>query len=204
MKLLLARHGLTEWNATQRFQGRSDGSLNDIGRQQARALSRRLGKEDFHVICTSDLQRAIQTTQVIAEQRNCPIVLEPRLREVYFGSWEGLTYAEIQRRDPEVLAEWESNFLEVHPPDGETLTQLAQRVNLVLQEIRQKYSEQKVLLVSHAGPLQVLVCLAMGFSPSLYWQFHIAQGSLSEIAFHPAGAILNLLNDTSHLAKLNV
>lgn len=201
MKLFLARHGLTEWNASQRFQGHSDGPLNNTGRQQARALSRRLAGEDFQVICSSDLQRAAQTAQVIAERQNCPVVLEPRLREVSFGSWEGLTYAEIKQRDPGALAEWASNFLEVHPSDGETVTQLTQRVSQVLQEIRQKYSGQKVLLVSHAGPLQVLVCLAMGFSPSLYWQFHIAQGSLSEITFHPAGAILELLNDTSHLAK---
>jgi len=195
-RLLLVRHGLTDWNAAQRFQGQHDVPLNETGERQAAALARRLAGEPLQDIYSSDLQRALATTSSIAAMRQaCRVVIEPRLREVSFGEWEGLTYTEIAARDPAGLAAWEDNILENAPPGGETLTQLAGRVQAVLGELLLAHTNETLLLVAHGGPLQVLVCLALGLPPGKYWQFHLSPGSLSEIAIYPQGAIVNLLNE---------
>jgi alpha-ribazole phosphatase len=197
-RLLLVRHGLTDWNAAQRFQGQHDVPLNDIGRHQAAALAERLAGEPLQAIFASDLQRARATAAAIVDRHPCPITIEARLREISFGAWEGLTYAEIAAGHPEVLAAWEKNILENAPPGGETLNQLAGRVQAVLDELLLAQDGETILLVAHGGPLQVLICLALGLPPEKYWQFHLSPGSLSEIAIYPQGGILNLLNDTCH------
>jgi alpha-ribazole phosphatase len=194
-RLLLVRHGLTDWNAAQRFQGQHDVPLNDIGQRQAVTLAERLAGEPLQAIYASDLQRAQATAGAIAARHTCPVIIETRLREISFGTWEGLTYAEIAARHPVLLAAWEQNILENAPPGGETLAQLAGRVQAVLDELLLAHTGETLLLVAHGGPLQVLVCLALGLSPEKYWQFHLSPGSLSEIAIYPSGGILNLLNE---------
>jgi broad specificity phosphatase PhoE len=194
---------LTEWNSSRRFQGHSDIPLNEIGRQQAEALAARLSSEHIHAMYASDLERAQATTRVIAARQKCTSISDARLREIGFGAWEGLTYDEIRRRDLAALSRWESNAQEAAPPGGETLDQLARRVQPVLDEICARHVDETVLIVAHGGPLQVLLCLALGLAPRMYWQFHLSPASISEVAFWPAGAILNLLNDTCHLNGAN-
>jgi len=198
-RLLLVRHGLTDWNAAQRFQGQCDIPLNQAGQRQAFALAARLAGESLQAIVTSDLQRAQATAQAIVACQTCPVVIEGRLREIGFGDWEGLTYAEIAICDPSGLAAWEEDILENAPPGGETLNQLAGRVQAALDELLLAHEGKTLLLVAHGGPLQVLVCLVLGLPPEMYWHFHLSPGSLSEIAVYPQGAIVNLLNDTRHL-----
>ncbi len=198
MNLLLIRHGQTNWNLEQRFQGQSDIPLNETGRKQAAALAERLAAETFDAVYTSDLQRATETAKIICAS---PIHPDPRLREVNFGDWEGLTYDEIKAKHPETLAAWEADIFKNAPPHGETLEGLAERVQFILDELRAKHQDQRILIVAHGGVLQTLICLALKLPPTMYWQFHLSTASLSEVAFYPAGAILNSLNDTSHLPK---
>jgi alpha-ribazole phosphatase len=195
IRLLLVRHGLTDWNAVQRFQGQCDIPLNVEGLRQAAALGERLAGEPLQAILASDLQRAQATAEAIAAHHSCPLVVEGRLREISFGDWEGLTYTEISICDPTQLAAWEVNILENAPPGGETLNQLAGRVQAVLDELLLAHEGETLLLVAHGGPLQVLLCLALGLPPEKYWQFHLSPGSLSEIAVYPQGGIVNLLNE---------
>jgi alpha-ribazole phosphatase/probable phosphoglycerate mutase len=203
MNLLLIRHGQTDWNLAQRFQGQSDIPLNETGRKQANALAERLAAEDFDAVYSSDLQRAAETASIILQMSGCKPDLypAPRLREVNFGDWEGLTYDKIKAKHPEALAAWEADIFKNAPPNGETLEELSVRVQSMLDELREKHDDQNVLVVAHGGVLQTLICLALKLPPTMYWQFHLSTASLSEIAFYPAGAILNSLNDTSHLPK---
>jgi alpha-ribazole phosphatase len=198
MKLLLVRHGQTDWNLAQRFQGQSNIPLNETGRKQAAALAGRLSAEHFDEIYCSDLQRTTETAKIICKSE---FHSDPRLREVHFGDWEGLTYDEIKSKHPDTLSAWENNIFKNAPPNGETLEQLSARVQSILDELRAKHNDQAVLIVAHGGVLQTLICLALNLNPIMYWQFHLSTASLSEVAFYPAGAILNLLNDTSHLPK---
>jgi alpha-ribazole phosphatase len=198
MKLLLIRHGQTDWNLAQRFQGQSDIPLNEVGKKQAQALSERLSNQSFDFVYSSDLQRATETAKFICKSE---FHSAPRLREVNFGDWEGLTYDAIKEKHPDTLAAWENDIFKNAPPNGETLEQLSARVQSMLDELYAKHKDQTILIVAHGGVLQTLICLALKLPPTMYWQFHLSTASLSEVAFYPAGAILNLLNDTSHLPK---
>lgn len=200
-RFLLARHGETAWNAERRHHGQSDVPLNATGQRQAAALARRLASEPIDAIYASDLQRAWQTAEAVAAHHDLPVRPEPRLRELHFGAWEGLTYAEIEAQDPEALAAWREDPLRVAPPEGETLAQLAQRVAALRADLEAAHSDETVLLVSHNGVLRVLICQALGLPPQNYWQFHLSNASLSDLAFYEPGAILNALNDTAHLER---
>jgi probable phosphoglycerate mutase len=209
-RLILARHGQTTWNASRRFQGQTDVPLDETGLAQAAALGRKLASDlantpTLRAIYTTDLQRAHQTAQIIAQallktaHQAPPLVIEPRLREMHFGDWQGMTYAEISRSTPQALAQWEADLARFSPPNGETMGQFAARVGEALDAIRVAHQDGAALVVAHGGPLQLMVCLALGLPADRFWQFQLSNASLSELNFYPAGAILNLFNDTSHL-----
>lgn len=207
MRLLLARHGETVWNTEGRYQGQTDIPLSQRGRLQAQALARRLAAEPLDAIYASDLQRAAETARMIAAARtedrsNVPVRLDPRLREMSFGAWEGLTYAEMQQQAAELVAQWNADRLNNAPPGGETLAQMTARLQDLLKDVRGAHPQGTVLLVGHGGPLRVLACLALSLSPTAYWQFRCENASLSELQFHNENVIVNYWNDTSHLACL--
>jgi alpha-ribazole phosphatase len=204
MKLFLVRHGQTDWNLTRRFQGQSDVPLNQTGIHQAEQVAKRLSAEKIDFIYSSDLSRAFETAQICRSgfQPDIPIQADPCLREVNFGAWEGLTYNAIKEKYPDSLATWERDVYSSSPPNGETLEDLTKRVQSFLDDLLQKHNDQTVLVVAHGGVLQVMICLALKLSPTMYWQFYLSTASLSQISFYPAGAILSLLNDTSHLGNI--
>ncbi len=198
MKLFLVRHGQTDWNLAQRFQGQSNIPLNETGRQQAMALADRLAGERFDIIYSSGLQRAHETANIIARGK-IEVQTDARLREVDFGDWQGLTYNAIKESHPEALRAWENDAYRNAPPNGETLGELTMRVQSMLNHLLENCQGRNVLLVAHGGMLQSLVCLALNLPSTMYWQFQISVASVSQIAFYPAGAIVNLWNDTSRL-----
>jgi alpha-ribazole phosphatase len=201
-QLYLARHGETEWNVKQRFQGQSDISLNENGRCQAADLAQRLAEETINAIYASNLSRAWETAEAIAEHHTCPVIAEPGLREAHFGKWEGSTYAEIQASDPEAVQAWHEDMANFAPPEGETLDQLARRVSSAYANIIQQHNDDEtILLVAHGGSLQMLITQLMGLAPAQFLQFHLNPCSLSIVSVYDQTHILNLLNDTCHLKK---
>ena len=199
VRLLLVRHAATAWTAQGRFQGQTDVPLSPHGHRQVADLGRRLRAETIHALYASDLQRAWETAQAIAAPHALCVQPEPYLREMAFGCWEGLTYAEIQQRDAPGLAAWECDQLHIAPPGGETLLQLSERVRAVYARVVSASQDKTVGLVAHGGPLQVLLCLALGLPPQAYWQLAMAPASVSELCIYEQGAILISLNDTHHL-----
>lgn len=193
MKLLLLRHGETDSNVAKRFQGQSDTPLTPKGIEQARAAARHFAGVDIAAVYTSDLRRALETARLAAPMA---AKTDPRLREINFGEWEGLTYAEIQERFSGELTAWEANPLLVGPPKGESLSALAARAEDFLNFLRENHADQTVLLVAHGGILQTILCVCLGLSPEMYWQFRLEPAGLAEISLYPAGAILNRLNQT--------
>ena len=149
-RLVIIRHGQTQWNADGRFMGQADIPLDEVGERQAQAVARRLAGERPAAICASDLQHAWHTAQEIqaeiakeAAPEPAPCLIpEKRLREMKFGDWQGLTYPEIQLRFPETAAAWETNMLENAPSGGETLLQLAERVQQAYDEIHRTPQDQ--------------------------------------------------------------
>lgn len=198
-QLLLVRHGETDWNRSQRFQGQSDVPLNATGRAQAEAIARRLAGKQIDALYASDLSRAWDTAAAIAAVHNLEVRAEPNLREGHFGEWEGATYAEIQARDPEAVNAWHDDISSFAPPGGETLDQLAERVKKAYDKIAPQHTDQTVLLVAHGGSLQMLIAYLLGLPPKAFWQFHLGHCSLSNISVYDTGAIINVLNDSNHI-----
>ncbi len=165
------------------------------------AAGRRLLREPIDICYSSSLRRAWETATAITGPRSLLVLADPQLREIHFGTWEGLTYPDIRHEDPQALADWESDPMEVAPPGGETLAKVARRVALFLAAIRNKHQSRThtVLVVAHRGSLRVLLCLCLGLSPSAWWQFRLEPASISELELSTDGAVLNFLNDTRHL-----
>lgn len=199
VRLLLVRHAATAWTAQGRFQGQTNVPLSPHGYRQVADLAQRLKTETIHTLYASDLQRAWETARAIAAPHALAVQSEPRLREMAFGLWEGLTYAEIQQRDALGLAAWERDPLHRAPPEGETLLQMTVRLRAAYTHMVSTSQDKTVGLVAHGGPLQVLLCLGLGLSPQAYWQFAMAPASVSELCIYAQGAILTSLNDTHHL-----
>jgi broad specificity phosphatase PhoE len=148
-RILLVRHGETDWNLSRRLQGHADLPLNETGRKQARALADELAEVELDAVYSSDLSRAFETARIVAEPRGLEVTALEELRERHFGSWEGLTDDEIQSRFPEVA--------EGVLGDGETREELDRRVFDVLQRIAREHSDGTVLVVSHGGPLRAVL-----------------------------------------------
>ncbi|MCL5075761.1 MAG: histidine phosphatase family protein [Chloroflexi bacterium] len=196
-RLFLVRHGAALAMNTLRYQGHSDVPLSPLGLKQAEYLHQRLLNEPLEAIYSSDLQRASETAQIIARGHKLVPVLRRELRERCFGGWEGLTYAEIRLDYPELIGALHGDPKDAAPPDGESLAQLERRVSIIFVDIEQWNGV--VLIVSHSGPLRLLLCRLLGLPSGSYWQLRLDYASLSIVDIYPEGAILSLLNDTCHL-----
>jgi alpha-ribazole phosphatase len=199
LRLLLLRHGETDWNASGRYQGQQDISLNAAGRRQAADLARRLADRPLHAIYASELARAWETALAVGEVQGVVVRPEPRLRELSFGAWEGLTYRQIGQQDPEGLARWNADRVNRAPPGGESLGAMAARLRDLIDEIRATYDEGTVALVSHGGTIRIILCLLLGHPLGAYWQFEVDNTAIAEIEFRELGPVLVRWNDAHHL-----
>jgi broad specificity phosphatase PhoE len=151
--LLLARHGETDWNRDHRWQGFTGPSLNDEGRRQTAALAAQVDRID--AVYSSDSERAYETAVILAERHGLPVVTDPRLREVNFGLWEGLTRVQIDDRFGAGFSRWLSG--ESSTPDGgESDEAMAERVLLALREIADRHGDARVLVVTSGGPIRAV------------------------------------------------
>ncbi len=198
-RLLLVRHGETTGNSTERYWGRTDIALSETGLRQAERLRDRLAPEKITAVYTSDLGRALRTAEVIASEHEAAITSCPELREIDFGRVEGLTYAEITERYPELAATWTRPDLDFRFPDGEGIAELDTRVAGFLPRLAGHTLEETVLVVAHSGVLRLLLCNLLGMERQHWRQFRLDLASLSILDTYPEVAILRLLNDVSHL-----
>jgi probable phosphoglycerate mutase len=160
-KIHLVRHAETDWNRELRWQGQSDVPLNARGREQARALGASLTGAPLAAIYSSDLRRAAETAEIVAEQLRLPLRVDPRLREIDVGSWQGLTLTQLRVRVPEAVARWEQNG-ERGWEEGESHEDMFARVVDAIRSIADRHRNEEVLVVSHGGPIGALKVLAAG------------------------------------------
>jgi alpha-ribazole phosphatase len=162
--LLLARHGETDWNRDGRWQGHTDTPLNERGREQARALAAELDGEPVAAVYASDLRRARETAQIVAARLGVEVRADPRLREIYFGGWEGLTTPEIEDRFPDEVARWRADDDANSFAGGETYAEMGARVVEALSEIAAAHPDEAVLVILHGGPIRGLLAHAAGIT----------------------------------------
>jgi len=197
-RLLLVRHGITILHRDDRFWGSTDVALSDTGVSQAGKLRDRLAREKIKAIYTSILSRARVTAETIASKHKVKVTPCPELKECNFGYVEGLTFEEIQRLHPD-LAEELLNWKTVAFPGGENIEQLNSRVLVFLEQLEKYGEKDTVLIVAHGGPLRLIICNLLGLGLEHWLQLRVELASLSIVETYSRGAILQLLNDTSHL-----
>jgi len=199
---LLLRHGQTALSVERRFAGRGDFPLTDLGLEQAAAAAAAIAERGrVDVIISSPLQRAWQTALAVAERTGAPLEADDDLAETDFGSWEGMTFAEVMARWPDEMSAWMA-AADAAPPGGESFASVAERVDAALDRLLLAYQSKKVVVVSHVTPIKTMVCRAVLAPTAALFRIHLDVASVSEAAWFADGpALLRSLNDTAHLRR---
>lgn len=161
-RLLLIRHGQTDWNLEGRYQGQSDPPLNRAGRRQAAAVARQLADQPIEAIYASDLERAAETARIIAAATGLEVCLRRELREINQGEWEGMLFGDIQTRYNELWEARRHDPTHARPPGGESVAELAERIWGMLDEIACAHPDGRVAVVSHGLALAAVLCRVRG------------------------------------------
>ncbi|HXV28665.1 MAG TPA: histidine phosphatase family protein [bacterium] len=192
-QLFLIRHGETAWNRKKRYQGQTDISLTQDGRDQARDMARALKSVKIDMIYSSSLKRARQTALILSKEVGVRPVWDARLRELHFGAWEGRTAEQLRSRKDPVFLKWQrGNF--VTPTGGESMASLRKRIRSFLKSILSKANGKQVVVVSHAGPMKVLIFESLKLPLRSLWSMQIDPASISMLSFHKHFVQMNYLN----------
>ncbi|MDR1966511.1 MAG: histidine phosphatase family protein [Synergistaceae bacterium] len=201
-RIFLIRHGETDWNKNFRYQGVSDVELNDAGLEQARRVALRLARTAPTRVYSSPLARARRTAEVIMEHNagGAPIELCGDIREVSFGSWEGITLPEVKRLYPEILAAWSATPFSATPPGGEAFEDVASRARRAAALIKgARKPGEAVFVVAHGAVLRALIAAMLDIgNMDVMWRMRIDNCSVSVIDAWELRSSLLLLNDTHH------
>jgi len=200
VRLILARHGQTDWNAQRRFQGKTDVPLNEAGLNEAKALAERLKNWPFDVIYASPLSRALKTAQIISEVNvnSGSIKVCNELEEMGFGIWEELSIHEVIKNFPGQYEAWKDDPSKMIPPGGESFKEIIGRVKPVLEDILNGQNRE-VLVVAHGGVIRAIVASLLGLSPSGIWHMRLDNCGLVGLVCKDEQASLLFWNDALHL-----
>jgi len=167
MRVYLARHGETTWNVDGRYQGQlNESELTSRGKLQAAGLADALGPAGVGAIISSPLRRCVQTASAVAETCNVKIQIQPLLREISHGTWEGLLKGDVQRTDPQTLALWRERPYGVTFDGGETLEAVTQRWNNFADDFR---PPAPTLIVTHDVLVRLALIESGSYDPSEFW-----------------------------------
>jgi broad specificity phosphatase PhoE/ribonuclease HI len=188
--LILIRHGMTEHSEEKRFSGGAAGAnppLNATGREQVRRTADWLAPTAGRVeqVISSPLRRTLESAEMIAERWARPLTQEPRFAEMDFGTWDGLTAAEVAQRDPAAISAW-MRSLDSAPGGGETFRQVRSRVLAALESVLRSSPGGTVAVVSHVTPIKVLVAEALGAPLEAVFRMELSPASVTVVSYHPS------------------
>lgn len=202
VEIILARHGETEWNATEIFRGRADVALNDTGLKQAQLLGEYLSREKIDAVYASPLQRAVKTAEAVAGFHTLDVNIVDNLNDIDCGEWQGLTLREVKEKYEELYQDWLDTPEQVRLPGGESLADVRSRALPFLQDTVMRCGKGKIVLVSHRVVNKVLLCALLGLDNSFFWSFKLDTGGITRFNFEGGKAVLTGHNDTSFLNSL--
>ncbi len=200
-RLILVRHGETMANRGMRYVGSRDDALTEHGRVQAEQLAEALSALPVAAVYSSPRQRAYQTALPIAARHQIEVQILDDLRESDFGSWEGLSRAEVMERstqDAEHLLAWESDTA-LAPPEGESLDAMYRRVSAAIARLSEAHPGQTLVLVSHVGPTKAVLCAALGAPISMAFRIFLDPATISVVDWKRPYPVVRLVNSHSHL-----
>ncbi|MBM3940990.1 MAG: histidine phosphatase family protein [SAR202 cluster bacterium] len=197
----LVRHGQTDWNTQDRVQGHTDVPLNAAGRAQAERVGDRLAGVPLNIVYTGDLARAAESARIIVAKHPAGLDArrDTRLRELSYGRYEGLRFADI-RGDDAISARDAHEDMDAAPPGGESLRQLLDRAGAFAERMRLEHREHHVLIVSHGGTIRALAVKLLGLPDSAFHRLRgLQNASISIVDASYARPAITAWNDTSHL-----
>ena len=203
MRLIIVRHGESEWNRIGRYQGQHDAPLSDLGLRQAEALASRLRDEPIDVIFTSPLQRAARTAGAIARHHpDVPFEHTPALMEIHHGDWQGLLADEVIARYGAGLQEWRQHPTRAQMPNGESFSNILKRVLDFKERLCSEYSSRNVLISTHDVVVKILVADALGMNMDRINRIWVTNASISVIEYGDDLPYLVSLSEACHLGRL--
>lgn len=209
MRLILVRHGTTDWNQQRRVQGLSNLGLNETGKRQAEALAQALKNERVDAIYTSPLRRAQETACAISRFHQVEVVTLDGLKELDVGEVDGMTYDDMRIHHGEFFTKWMADFTAVRLPGGGTVPELRDQCCAAVKDILEKQQavagekcgdEDKVVVaVTHFFPIMCIICDSLGMDLSYCRRLRLDVASMCTLDFTPERAVLVSFNDTCHL-----
>ncbi|MEM7333290.1 MAG: histidine phosphatase family protein [Chloroflexota bacterium] len=197
-KIILIRHGQTEWNLIGRWQGFADIPLNETGQAQAEALQTRLAAWQIDAFVSSDLKRANETAVIAAKPHNLTVKTDPIWRERDVGDFSGLNRQQVKEKFPEIWGKAINGILE--PPNGEQYQDLQKRALNALRSVIDSNAGSIVAVVTHGQLIHVLLAQIMGIEQGKYGRFSMRGNTgISIIENLKDNPIVTRLNDTAHL-----
>ena len=191
-ELLLIRHG-ESLHAGERYIGRTDTPLTTHGHTQAEWIANRLCEGALDAVYVSSSLRARETIRPLLNKQQMDCVVEADLREIDFGSWEGLSFEEIQAQAPELVTEWALNRMDFCFPGGERLDAFWKRVCRV-GDVLASAPGQRLAVVTHGGVIRYLLCHFLGLAPEQHRMFQVDLGSITTLTLQDGFAVLKGLN----------
>ncbi|MBD2319418.1 histidine phosphatase family protein [Phormidium tenue] len=202
MKLVIVRHGETESNVQHKVMGQLDSPLTFKGIQQAKAIADRLRRLKFTSIYSSDLGRAVQTANIIAETCGKQIIFDAELREWNMGIFEGLTVSEMHEKFPQERQDYEQIGDEYIIPKGESLTQCRARGFRILNAIAERHSDENVVVVTHGCVLMGFFEMVLDLRSGNTWRFKLDNANFCTFEYVKERWSLVVWNDVSHLEMI--
>jgi len=187
MRLFIVRHGETAWNRDGRFQGQRDTELNEKGLAQADLVARFLANQTFEAVVSSPLSRARVTGEKIAAASECSVFeVADGLTEIHHGDWEGLLSTDVRKKWPDVLEAWHTKpeTVTMPGPGGESLEDVQRRCIAVSEKLEKKYTGD-VCVTAHDAVIKALLCYYTNAPLASFWNFQIANCSLTIVELRP-------------------
>lgn len=195
-QLTLLRHAEVDTRYHGIFGGQIDMDLSQRGHEQAAALAKYLRTREFDAIYASPMKRAQQTLQPLLADRENSAVTAHGLREVHFGDWTGLSFADVKARFNISAFQWLDQLEKSGIPNAETVPAFRERVEPHLEEILKVYDGKKVAVVCHGGTIRMLLSIMLGLPLSRMALFEIEYASVTDVTLHPHKTEVQLLNFT--------
>ena len=201
-RLLLIRHGETQWNREEIFRGRVELPLTEEGIQQAEALAASLSGEKLAAIYCSPLARTKQTAEILGRSAGLAPAPREEFIDMSYGEWEGKPLAEVQRDYPKLFASWHRTPETFRPPGGESMQEVRARAFPALQALLAVHPGQTIAVVTHRVISKILLCAVMGLGDSAFWLIRQDPACLNIVEAEEGQFVIVRLNDTCHLRGL--
>jgi phosphoserine phosphatase len=204
MRLILVRHGESEWNRIGRYQGQLDAPLSDLGLRQAEALGNRLANERLDAIYSSPLQRARRTADAIATRHpHLTIEEDAALLEIHHGDWQGMYAPDVRERYAEMLDEWRTYPTRSQMPNGESFSNILKRtLNFRERMCREHTADASIVVSTHDVVVKILIADALGMHMDRINRLWITNASISVVEYTDNLPFLVSLSEACHLGHL--